>query len=226
LLSGKSDLAMLQATSVLSADVAVVAPLYYEAVHLLVRKGVEGHSLKELKGKRLAIGSSQSGSRQASRKILEYFGLSESDFKMKDIDWFALGSSEEVDAAIVVMKSGQPAIAELLIKQQFRLEPIEQSMEISLEEPSFHPIEILPADYPAALDKPLSTVATTAFLAARRDASSRLIRESLQALYDTESPIPAILSAERAAKWQGLAWHPAAQVYFEELAQRSQRSKQ
>ncbi len=225
LLSGKSDLAMLQATSVQSVDIAVVAPLYYEAVHLLVRNGVDGHSLQELKGKRLSLGSTQSGSRQASKKILDFFDLKETDFEIRDVDWFNLGQSTDIDAAIVVMKSGQPAIAELLVKNLFRLESIQQAMAISLEEPSFHPIEILPTDYPASqMTQPLSTVATTAFLAARRQASTRLIRESLAALYDNESPIPSILSAERAAKWQGLAWHPAARAYFEELTLRSQAS--
>ncbi len=220
LLHGLADLALLQETSVQSGDLAVVAPLYYESVHVLVRSDIPIQSIEELRGRRVSLGPVHSGSRQASRRILNFFAMSESDFQVSSEDWLQLGRQQDIEAAIVVMKVGQPAVNELISSRRFRLIPLQPAMTISLEDPAFHPIEIRPSDYPdAGFDRPLTTLATTAFLACRRNAPNRLIEETLAVLYDEQYPIRGILTPEQASKWQGLAWHPAARVFFERFRQ-------
>ncbi len=60
LLKRDVDLALLQANMVGSSSITVVAPLYYEAVHLVVRNGSGINSIADLKGKNVLIGMEKS----------------------------------------------------------------------------------------------------------------------------------------------------------------------
>ncbi|MEM8736681.1 MAG: hypothetical protein AAGG44_20795, partial [Planctomycetota bacterium] len=62
----------------------------------------------------------------------------------------------------------------------------------------------------------VEAVTATAFLAARQDAPSVLIQAVLRHLFAPEIvAATGIVTAERAAHWQGLVWHPAAREFFE-----------
>ena len=216
LLTGKADLALLQASSVRGANVAVVAPLYYEALHLLVRQDLQIDSLSDLKGKRIAVGASRSGTREAVNLILNFFQLDEKQFEVLPADQSNLQDVMDVDAAFIMIKPGVQSVSDLIGSGRFRMISIPKSLEISRDEPTFRAIEILPADYPLlTIDKPIATVATTAFLATRTDTPRRLVRAALESMYESDSPIPGILSVDRAAHWQGLPWHPAAREFFD-----------
>ncbi len=216
LLVGQVELAMLQESSVSSPKISVVAPLYYETLHLLVRANRNIDSVSGLRGRAVSIGPVHSGTRNAARLILRQFQLEESDIVAREEEYSSLDQSKDVDAAFVMIKTGVPTIGNLLNSRQWKLIPIDRSLEISLDEPAFRATEILPSDYPqGGLERPIASLATTAFLAARSDAPSRLIEVALQSLYEDGTAIPGILSADRAAHWKGLPWHPAARAFFE-----------
>jgi uncharacterized protein len=58
----------------------VIANLYPESVHLVVRKGAGIESVRDLKGKRVSLDEPGSGTLVDARIILEAYGLSEDDF--------------------------------------------------------------------------------------------------------------------------------------------------
>ncbi len=215
LLGGNVHLAMLQASSVRSSKVAVVAPLYYETLHFLVRSDIAANSLADLQNRSVAMGPLHSGTRHAARLLLEHLKLNESDFQVLDIDQSALADNAEVEAAIVMIKAGSPMISQLLAAGTFRLLPIPNAMNISLEEPAFRMIEITSKDYPNTGASPIQTLATTAFLAARTDTPSRLVQVALDSLYGSDNAIPGILTVQQASHWQGLPWHATARQFFD-----------
>ena len=53
----------MQASAIGKGEVALVAPLYYDAVHLIVRADSEFGTITELVGRRVSIGLPQSGMR-------------------------------------------------------------------------------------------------------------------------------------------------------------------
>ena len=217
LLNRNVDLALLQANMVGSSPITVVAPLYYEAVHLLVRDGSSINSISDLKGKNVLIGVEKSGAYSVSKLLLRRADLSLEDVKVNSGDWRQLSSLADVDAAFVVVQTGNAMMQKLLAEHHFHLLPINDAMEFSLDQPTFHALALTSNMYPGSELPPggVLTVATTAFLAARADAPDVLIEKVLDCLFSPKTIEECgLLSAERAAHWQGLAWHPAAQRYF------------
>lgn len=217
LLSRNVDLALLQANMVGSSPITVVAPLYYEAVHLIVRTGSAIHSIADLKQKNVMIGVEKSGTYSVSKLLLTRANLKLDDIRVVNGDWRQLTNQPEVDAAFVVVQTGNAMMQDLLAEGKYELLPIEDAMEFSLDQPTFHALAITKNMYPASNLPPggVLTVATTAFLAARADAPDILVEKVLECLFSPKTIEECgLLSAERAAHWQGLAWHPAAQRFF------------
>ncbi len=220
LLDRRVDLALLQGTAVRSGRVGVVAPMYFEAMHWMVRADIPIEKISDLRGRRVAVGTIESGTRQAVSILLEYSSMNFSDFEALPLDLPDVKTDATIDAAFAVIKVGHPRIKELLANGAFKLMPVADVQLISLDEPTVRPFEITPADYQGLVTSSLQTIGTPAFLTARMDASSRLVEECLKAIYAENSPIEGLIPAERAAHWQGLPLHPAARKYFESIQEK------
>ncbi len=214
LLNKQAELAMLQATSVRSDKVAVVAPLYYEAVHVVARTDRGINEIKDLAGHRVAIGLKDSGTNSAATFVLDAYGIGSESFQPVMVDWTKLDADPTIDAAFLVMKSGHPRIRALLESQQFQLLPIADAQSLSLTEPTYKSLELNAKDYEVLGEKRIETLATTAFLATSINAPSRLVTECLKALYSAESDFEGLIPPKRAANWVGLPFHPAARAYY------------
>lgn len=221
LVDRKCELALLQASSVESDEIAVVAPLYYEAVHLLVPKDTEAENLEALTSNgaklRVWLGLPQSGNREAAEMLLATCGLRNDQYEVVAGGWEALEQVEQIDLAFIVIRAGHIRVQELIEAKGYRLLPIDKATEIALDEPTYRSFDIPTDTYPGIGNVPVRTLATTAFLACRADAPDRLVRETLQVLYDGQAGFPEIISKEKAKHWRGLAYHRAAKKYFEEI---------
>ncbi len=83
----------------------------------------------------------------------------------------------------------------------------------------FRPYEISMKDYGLETLGSVQTLATTALLVVRRDAPSRLVSKSLQAIYHqspTGASISGLIPLELAANWQGLPYHEAARRFYQQ----------
>jgi TRAP transporter TAXI family solute receptor len=205
---------MLQATSVRSDRVAVVAPLYYEAVHVVARRNREINEIKDLVGHRVAIGLKDSGTHSAATFVLDSYDIGPTAFEPVLVDWTKLNLDPTIDAAFLVMKSGHPRINALLESKEFKLLPITDAQTMSLNEPTYKSLELTLKDYAVLGDTKVETLATTAFLATSVDAPSRLVTECLKALYSAESDFDGLIPPKRAANWVGLPFHPASRTYY------------
>lgn len=218
LVRGEVELALLQADAIRSTDVVVVAPLYYEAVHILARKDQTIQNLTQLRNHKVNIGSKQTGSHAVAQRLLASVGLEMQDIEQLTADWHGLTQEPVAEAAIIVSKLGSTDVQELLRQGDYKLLSMENTWEFSLDEPSFHPLLVTGKDYPEC-DVPengIPTVATVAFLATQVDAPNILITTVLRHLFAPEMvATTGIVTAERAAHWPYLPWHPAARAYFE-----------
>ena len=219
LLQGDIDLAPLEASSLRGGQLAVVAPLFYEAVHVLARDDSSIQSIQDLRGRRVAVGPQGSGSRATAAMLFDSMGFGKDDLQREEIDWLDLPTAESPEAAMICIGRGSQFVADLLKSKKWRLIPIEGSIDIALSHPTLMPMRIEKKHYAGCSisDTGIPTVGTTAFLAARSDAPSKLIKASLDLLYSPPQLCPGLIPPDRAAEWPGLVFHPTALDYFESL---------
>ncbi|MCA9219768.1 MAG: TAXI family TRAP transporter solute-binding subunit [Planctomycetales bacterium] len=219
-LNHDSHLALLQANAVRGPAIAVIAPLYYEVVHVLVRRDRDIGEIKDLTGKRVVVGPPGSGSRLSARIMLEHHGLTLEHLPALGESLSQFRDDSTFDAAIITIGAGSHTVQALLESSNFELIPVVDSQRLSLEHAAYRPYIIKAADYGGAKaipDEGVLTVATTAFLAARADAPDILVTTALDILYSPDSTSSNLISREFAAEWQGLALHPAARRYYESI---------
>ncbi len=223
LITREVQLAPMQASAISGDDLCVIAPLFYEAAHLLVRAPElldrqDPLGLQFLAGQRIAVGPIGSGSRRAADMILDSLKLPADVASREVIAWEQLRSPDAPDVALICVGRGSELVSELL-RRNWRLVAIPQGITISMQHPTLRTITIDQTDYPTAgiPDGGLATVGTTAFLVTRRDAPSALVQTTLELLYQPPRLFVDLIPKERAAEWQGLDLHHAARGYFESL---------
>ena len=204
----------MQESSVRADQVAVVAPLFYEAVHILVPKDSKVEHIAELVGKKIMMGTKDSGTYQTSTRLLKHFGITPENTTLVDSDWTHTDRLDEADVVIAVTKEGQQGIVDLLKDARYRLLSIDDAASLALKEPMFRLYEIPNQVYGTSSDGHIFTLRTTALLVVRRDASAKLVEECLKAIYDGPLAADGLIALELAANWQGLHYHEAARRFF------------
>ncbi|MCI5167321.1 MAG: hypothetical protein D3903_14805 [Candidatus Electrothrix sp. GM3_4] len=167
--------------------ISVIAPLYLEPVVVLARKKSGIESVYDLENRRVCTGPKESGTKETSDDLLKFYGLK----KVTRVPEFFHDNSNHndinsCDAGIIVMGLRGPCFKEIGKTDMRVLElPYAQVLaeskafltEFTLPEGVFarHPSPTLP-------HKNIQTVAYTALLAVREDASSALVNEVLGAI--------------------------------------------
>ena len=214
------DFALLQGGSVSMAGLAVVAPCYPDVVHVVVRKGVGIHSIADLTGHAVVVGSSGSGMRRSAREILAFYGRPENEADREQGYFVRLLEDSGLDAAIVTTGMDNPDLRSLLRSGAFDLLPVDLAPAIAASLAQFSTYEI-PRGYYAATPPvpaaPVVTVATTAVLASRAEASEGLVTLMLESLYEDRIRLdfPMLIPRRDVLRWSPVPLHPAARRYFD-----------
>ncbi|HUP79187.1 MAG TPA: TAXI family TRAP transporter solute-binding subunit, partial [Pirellula sp.] len=214
LLSKNVQIALMQESSVRSDQVAVVAPLFYEAIHILVPKESEIQHVVELVGKRIMMGTIDSGTHQAATSLLKHFDITPEKITLVESDWTHTDRLSDADVVIAVTKVGQQGIAELLRDERYRLLSIDNAAELAQKMPMFRLFEMPGKAYGSATKPAILTLATTALLVVRKDAPARLVEECLNAIYNGMPAAEGLIGRDLAANWQGLPYHESARKFF------------
>jgi TRAP transporter TAXI family solute receptor len=229
LIARESEAALLQENAITSDEIAVVAPLYFEVVYVVARKGRGISRLADLVGKNVSLGPKGSGMRLSARRILSVSGKVDPDELGKtDVYFTSLRHDQELDAALITIGTSNPDVKELLACGDFELLPFDEELieRLSLEPSGFRPYTIHRGslhpggDGQTALpEENVHTLATITFLAVRRDAVRPLVTAMLETLYQDSGLIERfdLLTAEESARWRGVPLHAAAHEFFEEL---------
>lgn len=229
LLRRRAELALMQEDTLASRDIAVAAPLYYDAVFVVVRRDAGIHGLADLAGKNVSLGPVGSGMRRTAERILETDhrgGVRE--LGKAQLPFTNLVSDPGLAAAIVTSGSRNAELRAVLTAGPFEVLALNASLveRLSLRYPALRAYtirrgEVAAADgqHPACPPEDVRTVATATFLAVRRDATDRLVRLLLRTLYadETLGREFGLITAAEAAHWQEFALHPAAYRFFQGL---------
>jgi TRAP transporter TAXI family solute receptor len=214
----RASLAIMQASGVSLDRISAIAPLYFEPIHVLVRRELSDvDSVPDLAGLRVSLGPAKSGMRYSALKILSFYKVDATSLRESARPFTDLASAD-LDAAIVTTGLGNPELVSLLQSNAYRLLALD-APDLPLKRPSFKSFVIRPEDYPQVDSIPragLHTVASTALLATYSGAADKLVLKSLQSLYDGSqlAKTPGSIRWDDAAGWDSLPWHPAARRYF------------
>ena len=175
------------------ADLQSLASLYPEPVWLFFRSQIQVRRLTDLKGKVIAIGDPESGTRAIARKLLADNGIVGNNEGTEMVDGSPSAAARNlregrVDAAFFVMSPSSPLIQELLADPQIQILSFDRSSAYRQKYAYLSAVTLpqgivdLDSDIPA---KDIALVAPTANLVVREDFHHALIPLMLEAVERT-----------------------------------------
>ena len=215
---GEADLAFLQTGAIGLGDVAVIAPLYHDVVHILARADSSIQTVADLAGRRVSIGLLGSGMQLNAVRLLAHFGIEASDLFDPYVHFTSLRDDASYEAAIVTTGLDNRDLESLLSAPGYRLLSLASGDREALAGPIFRLHTLQDGIYSGLPAGEVATLATTTFLATQANASDQLVEGCLEALYESDlASRLELLSAREAADWAVLDLHPAARAYFRRL---------
>src|SRR5208282_6040781 len=110
-----------------------IAPLYNEPLHFIARKGKGIRSLKDLAGKRVALGLEGSGMRQISQTLLTHYDVKN---VRDEKEYFGvLDTDPDVDAALATTGWMNPNLEQLLRRADMELIGIDDPEALAMRNP-------------------------------------------------------------------------------------------
>ena len=206
----------------------LIANLYPESVHIVVRKGLNVKTPADLKGKRVALDEPGSGTLINARIILAAYGVQESDIKPEYIKPNQAGDKLKdgsLDAFFFTGGAPAGAIAELASGGTgIELVPIEgpQAEGLRMASPFFAP-DVIAADTYKGVGA-VKTLAVGAQWVTSDKADPGVVYEITKALYGdaAQKTLAAghakgkFITKENAVKGAGIPFHPGAEKFYRE----------
>lgn len=168
------------------SSLVVVAPLYANMTHIVVPSSSSVHSLADVRGLRVSVGSAGSGTEQISRQLLEIYGLTYDDIDPRYLS-FSESAAALADGAIdvAIMSVGIPAAAvlEATTTNDMRLVPMEADKlaELKARYPYYSIGEIPAGAYPG-VDAAIPTAAMMNWIVADKTLDPEVVDALLNIL--------------------------------------------
>ena len=191
---GGADFAFVQSDTRVSPLARLVTPLYQEVLHILVASRLESevHTIYDLRGRRVAVGASGSGTRKLAERVLAHFGVEVGEALELSPRESAAGLVDgTVDVAFVLTSIPSRLINELAAADAVRFLSLGDSQEygnesdaLALVIPSVRATTIPRSTYRRLPKRPVSTVSVSALLVARRDLDPEFVRAVTRLIFE------------------------------------------
>jgi TRAP transporter TAXI family solute receptor len=187
-----------------------VASLFPEPVHVVARADGSIGSIGDLRGKRIAVGSRGSGTRQTALQVLRAHGLDHGDYVSVDasnpeeaLQWLAAG---RIDAVIEVVSAPWRQLASTATVVPMTLVPLDADPMARVAEsvPGLVTLAIPDRTY-GWQQGPVNTLAATALLVASDDVPDASVRQVLDFLFTSGLAADRGVSASRLSRERALA---------------------
>ncbi|MFQ5742305.1 MAG: TAXI family TRAP transporter solute-binding subunit [Acidobacteriota bacterium] len=207
------------------AELRIVAPLYPNVAHVLVRAGLAASSLAELRGRRVSVGSAGSGTEQFARQLLAAAGLDYTQVSERFLSFSESSSALRdgaIDAAIFSVGYPASAVLEATTNASIRLLPVdgEALAELLQRYPSYRKASIPAGTYPG-MKEDLPTVAMLNWIVARDSLDGTVVRLLLDILLEKRQALVRVNEIARqidldALRSAPIPLHPAARSWIDE----------
>lgn len=200
LMNGEMDLAFAIGTTIYEAynggqdfstpqsSLRVVAPLYPNLTHVLVREGAGIESIADLRGKRVSVGAAGSGTEQLARQVLEAYGLGYDHVEEQYLSFTESGAAladGAIDGAIISVGIPASAVLEATTTGRVRLLPIEgQAATTLMTSYPYYTAATIPAGSYPRQETRLATVSVMNWVIAREDLEGVIVEAVLDVLAD------------------------------------------
>jgi TRAP transporter TAXI family solute receptor len=224
----QAQLALIQSNSSVSPNVKAVAFLFPEVFHLIANTESGINSVSDLKGKRIALMPSGSGSYQLFWPLSQHYGLTPQDFQTFPLAPTAAHTALKqgrVDALFRIIALGNPAVNELLQTEKHRLVPIDQAAALQLFQPTLEASTIPKGTYNGAIPIPsedLLVVSVRSVMVTRPNIEPWVIQEITRILYEArndlvaKTPQASLVAPPDSTRKLGFSFHPGALIYYQQ----------
>ena len=183
-------------------SMAGVFSVYPEPVHIVVTQVSGVKSVRELKGKRVALGPAGSGTEQNALQILEIYGIGEGDLRAGVRVSFTAAVEQlkagVVDAAFFTTARGASVVAEAFGAGKLELLGVGASVGEALgRKYPFYTIGAIPANTYKGQGREVAAASVMAMLVARSALSEELVYRFTKAVFDN---LPELYAAHAAAR--------------------------
>jgi hypothetical protein len=212
----------------------VIANLYQESVHFVVRADSGFTSVADLAGKRIAVGGENSDSRVTARLILRAYGLNETKYTpvfASTLDSASMLEKGDIDAIVAVGSHPIPIIVGLAETLPIDLLPLEDEVAGKLREQyGFLAVDVIPGDLYKDVDATV-TIGIGALWLVNADLDPDLVYAVTEALWhsatrsilDRTGPIGRSIQRQTALVGLPVPLHPGAERYYTETPARTVR---
>lgn len=235
--SGAAELALLQNGTPGTDKVRVIAPLYQEVLHILVRADSPAKTLRDLHGKNLAIGPEQSGTRQVVRRLFSHYGFDAGEFHPSFNSTTTACQNlidGELDAVFAVIGVHSQAIHKAMATGALRLIGLGEAGTVGgeveglrLHHPNITPYVIPTNTYPSTSDalagrpfQAVQTITVPSLLVCRSDLPESVVYDITASIFNNRAPLvrthPAAAQIHEPADPTSLSYplHPGADAYY------------
>ncbi|MTD30438.1 TAXI family TRAP transporter solute-binding subunit [Planomicrobium sp. YIM 101495] len=204
--------------------VSAIGALYPETIQLVTTEGSGITSYEDLKGKSVSVGAPGSGTYINAEQLLEVHGMTMDDVDTQNLDF---GESQEslqsgqIQAAFVTAGTPTAAVDSLGATKDVVIVPVAKDKADELiEKYPYYAHETIPSGTYGMADE-VPTVSVLAMLVVQNDLSEDLVYDITKAIYENTDQIQhakaEFIKAETALDGIGIAVHPGAQRYFDEV---------
>lgn len=210
-------------------NIKAIATLYPETIQIVTTKKSGIKSVKDLKGKKVSVGSPGSGTVANAEQILEIYGMTFDDIKKQDLSFDESTEGIQngsIDAAFVTAGTPTGAVESLSATEDVVIVPLDSDKvdDLIKKYPYYVKDEVPSGVY--GLDGAVSTVAVQAMLVARADLSEQVVYDITKAIFENLDKVThakgKLIKVENALNGVGIDVHPGAKKYFDEKGVKAQ----
>jgi uncharacterized protein len=208
-----------------SENMMGIASLFPEVIHLVARRGSGIKTLDDLKGKIVAVGEKNSGTRYNAEDILKFSGIKENEIIKKYLSPLKVHVAfinNSIDAAFYT--SGIPNQAIVGISNIVEIINFDSTL-ISglLEQYPYFKKNNIPGNSYLGQILPINSVGVNLLFVTRRDIDLRIIKKITEAIFTNKSKIvqshivAKSINLENSWQVNALELHPGASEYYKDL---------
>jgi TRAP transporter TAXI family solute receptor len=187
---GRTDLATMQADGGGTTAGRLIASLYPDAYHLIVRREAQIEDISDLRGKTIALPSRGSAQHTSFWFLAAHYGLNEASLTAlpmsnRAAEWALLTGA--VDAAFRVRAPGDNTVRHLIERADIALVPIEQAPALHLRKPAIRPGMIPKGSYrgnPPLPQQDLQTASVQRWLVASEEVPTSAVYQITSVLFE------------------------------------------
>lgn len=203
-----------------------IATLYPETCQFVTLDSSGIKSIKDLKGKKVAVGAAGSGAEANARQILEAYGITYNDIEVQYLS-FAEGASALKDGNVDVafLTAGYPtaSVQDISSQNKIRLLPVDSDKaEALIAKYPFYTKTTIPAGTYAGFNEEVQTISVMAMLVATDKVDDKLGYEIAKAIFSNLDRLQAahsvgkLITKDGAMKGMSLPMNAGAEKFFKE----------